>query len=58
MRQGLHTSQRLESGLRVDPKLVRSNEVHRLCGDPALLVRTVGELPNIPLRDTLAWMLE
>jgi nucleoside-diphosphate-sugar epimerase len=44
--------------VQVDPKLVRSNEVHRLCGDPTLLTRTVGELPHIPLRDTLAWMLE
>jgi nucleoside-diphosphate-sugar epimerase len=43
--------------VKVDSKLVRSNEVHRLCGDPALLTRTVGELPHIPLRDTLAWML-
>ena len=44
--------------VQVDEKLVRANEVHRLCGDPALLIRTVGELPQIPLRDTLAWMLE
>jgi nucleoside-diphosphate-sugar epimerase len=44
--------------VQVDPKLVRANEVHRLCGDPSLLTRTVGELPQFPLRDTLAWMLE
>jgi nucleoside-diphosphate-sugar epimerase len=41
----------------VDPGLVRPNEVHRLCGDPALLRSTIGELPAYTLRDTLAWML-
>jgi GDP-6-deoxy-D-talose 4-dehydrogenase len=44
--------------VQVDPRLVRANEVHRLCGDPSLLTRTVGEFAPIPLRDTLAWMLE
>lgn len=41
----------------VDPALVRANEVHRLCGDPARLDAAIGPLPPRSLRDTLAWML-
>lgn len=41
----------------VDPRLVRSNEIHRLCGNPARLLQTVGPLPAYPLGDTLSWML-
>jgi GDP-6-deoxy-D-talose 4-dehydrogenase len=41
----------------VDPKLVRPNEVDRLCGDPSLLASAIGKLPAPMLRDTLAWML-
>ena len=44
--------------VRVDPKLVRSNEVHRLCGDPSRLRAAVGDLPDYPLQKTLAFMLE
>jgi nucleoside-diphosphate-sugar epimerase len=42
----------------VDPRFVRPNEVHRLCGDAARLEAAVGPLPAYSLRDTLAWMLE
>jgi len=42
----------------VDPALVRANEVHRLCGDPARLNAAVGPLSPWRLRETLAWMLE
>jgi nucleoside-diphosphate-sugar epimerase len=42
----------------VDPKFVRPNEVHRLCGDPALLRASLGSLPEWRLEDTLRWMLE
>lgn len=41
----------------VDAKLVRANEVHRLCGDPARLAATVGDLHAYTLRETLEWML-
>jgi nucleoside-diphosphate-sugar epimerase len=41
----------------VDPALVRANEVHRLCGNPARLREAIGELPAYALKDTLAWML-
>lgn len=43
--------------VKVNPKFVRDNEVHRLCGDPGKLISVVGELPKFELRDTLAWML-
>jgi nucleoside-diphosphate-sugar epimerase len=44
--------------VRVDEKLVRPNEIHRLCGDPSLLRSAIGTLPSRDLRETLAWMLE
>lgn len=37
--------------------LIRPNEIHRLCGDPAKLLRTASPLPVFTLRDTLRWML-
>ena len=43
--------------VQVDPKLVRPNEVHRLCGNPALLQSVCGQLPEYRLEDTLRWML-
>lgn len=43
--------------VRVNPAFVRANEVHRLCGNPAKLIGTIGELPQIPLHATLEWML-
>jgi GDP-6-deoxy-D-talose 4-dehydrogenase len=41
----------------VDPQFVRANEVHRLRGDPARLVGTIGPLAHYGLMDTLRWML-
>jgi nucleoside-diphosphate-sugar epimerase len=43
--------------VRQDPAFTRANEVHRLCGDPRKLRAAVGELPEPPLEETLAWML-
>lgn len=42
----------------VDPRLVRANELHTLCGDPARLKAMAPDLPSYSLRDTLASMLE
>ncbi|MFA5171072.1 MAG: NAD-dependent epimerase/dehydratase family protein [Sulfuriferula sp.] len=44
--------------IRVNPAFVRSNEVHRLIGSRGKLDGAIGNVPNIPLRDTLQWMLE
>ncbi|MFZ6658578.1 GDP-mannose 4,6-dehydratase [Undibacterium sp. TJN19] len=44
--------------VRVNPAFVRANEVHKLVGDPKRLQNCIGELPQIPLHDTLAWMLQ
>ena len=43
--------------VRVNPAFVRANEVYKLMGDPSKLQQCIGVLPEIPLRDTLAWML-
>lgn len=43
--------------IHVDPAFVRSNEVLRLCGDPARLVQATGPLPGYALEETLTWML-
>ncbi|HEY8047708.1 MAG TPA: GDP-mannose 4,6-dehydratase [Ramlibacter sp.] len=43
--------------VQVDPKLVRPNEVHRLCGDPSRLQQVVGASAHYRLEDTLRWML-
>jgi nucleoside-diphosphate-sugar epimerase len=43
--------------VRVDPALIRSDEVHRLCGDPARLQQAIGTLPAPALEETLSWML-
>jgi len=43
----------------VNPEFVRSNEVHRLCGDPAKLQSCLGNgAVRWRLEDTLQWMLE
>ncbi|WP_175962557.1 NAD-dependent epimerase/dehydratase family protein [Burkholderia pyrrocinia] len=42
----------------VNPNFVRANEVHRLVGSRRALEQAIGSIPSIPLRDTLAWMLE
>lgn len=44
--------------IRVNPAFVRANEVHRLVGTRAKLDVVIGPVPDIPLRDTLRWMLE
>jgi nucleoside-diphosphate-sugar epimerase len=41
----------------VDPKLVRPNEVHRLCGDPSRLRSVAAPQAEYRLEDTLRWML-
>lgn len=43
---------------RVNPKFVRDNEVHTLCGDPSKLLDCLGPLPRHALEDTLQWMME
>ena len=44
--------------IRVNPRFVRANEVHRLCGDPGKLAARLGALPAYDLRECLARMLE
>jgi GDP-D-mannose dehydratase len=44
--------------VRVNPAFVRANEVPRLTGDPALLHQLTGFAPQLPLENTLRWMLE
>jgi nucleoside-diphosphate-sugar epimerase len=43
--------------VRVDPKLVRANEVRRLVGSPRKLESLIGRVPEIPLATTLRDML-
>ena len=43
--------------VRVSPSLVRANEVLTLVGSRARLDAAVGRVPDIPLTDTLQWML-
>ncbi len=43
--------------IRVDPRLVRANEVRRLVGSPRKLQSLIGSLPEIPLAATLGEML-
>lgn len=42
----------------VNPAFVRANEVRKLMGNPRKLQMTIGSLPVISLRETLAWMLD
>ncbi len=46
-----------EPEIRVNPAFVRANEVHRLIGSNDKLDATIGKVGDIPLRDTLQWML-
>ncbi len=41
----------------VNPAFVRANEVHRLVGSSDKLEAVVGKVADIPLRETLTWML-
>lgn len=43
--------------IKVNPDFVRSNEVHRLCGNPAKLESCIGPLQHPTLEETLRWML-
>ncbi|MEP6789839.1 MAG: GDP-mannose 4,6-dehydratase [Ramlibacter sp.] len=43
--------------VKVDPAMVRANEVHRLCGDPGRLAGAIGALPSYSLQQTLETML-
>lgn len=52
MRQGLHTSQRLETGLRVDPKLVLSSHILQLT-QPELEQAIEAELGDNPALERL-----
>ncbi|MEI2635684.1 MAG: GDP-mannose 4,6-dehydratase [Methylotenera sp.] len=47
-----------ELKVKTNPAFVRNNELHRLCGSPAKLIKAVGEIPKPLLEDTLRWMLE
>jgi len=44
--------------VRVNPAFVRANEIKTLIGSRAKLVAAVGAEPDIPLMDTLRWMLQ
>lgn len=44
--------------VKVNPKLIRVNEVHRLCGDPTKLHKCIGYVPQYGLQDCLKRMLE
>jgi len=46
-----------EIKVRVNPAFVRANDVHKLMGNGSRLQACIGDLPQIALRDTLAWML-
>jgi nucleoside-diphosphate-sugar epimerase len=46
-----------EIEVRINPAFVREHEVKRLEGCNRRLFAAIGELPVIPLRETLAWML-
>jgi GDP-6-deoxy-D-talose 4-dehydrogenase len=43
--------------IRVNPDLVRTNEVQELYGDAGKLARLIGHWETPPLRETLRWML-
>lgn len=42
----------------VNPAFVRKDEVHRLYGDNRLLESVIGPVRNLPLEETLRWMLQ
>lgn len=46
-----------EMQVNVNPEFMRSNEVHRLCGDPTKLESCIGQLQHPSLGETLNWML-
>ena len=42
--------------VQVNPAFVRPNDIAKLGGSSARLRQAIGELPPLPLSDTLAWM--
>lgn len=44
--------------VKVNPAFVRVNEVHRLCGNPSMLIDSIGPIMKYSLKETLSWMLE
>jgi nucleoside-diphosphate-sugar epimerase len=44
--------------VRVNPAFVRASEVKQLVGNPARLQAEVGAVADIPLEETLRWMIE
>ena len=44
--------------IKVNPAFVRANEIHRLCGNPAKLLATIGTREPVPLQETLRGMIE
>ena len=47
-----------ETIVKINPELVRENEVKLLCGSSAKLVDLIGSLNEIPLQETLLWMYQ
>ncbi len=47
-----------EFDVRVNPSLVRSDEVRTLSGSSGKLEAVIGQLAPIPLKETLQWMLD
>ncbi|AXI01972.1 GDP-mannose 4,6-dehydratase [Aquirhabdus parva] len=46
-----------ELDVQINPAFVRANEVHRLIGSREKFDHVVGPVTDIPLRETLSWML-
>jgi GDP-6-deoxy-D-talose 4-dehydrogenase len=44
--------------VKVNPAFVRANEVHRLCGNPGKLIKSIGSQTQYDLKETLRWMLD
>ena len=44
--------------IRVNPAFVRANEVRKLVGSKQALERRIGPLTEIPLKETIRWMLD
>ncbi len=42
--------------IRINPGLIQTSEIHTLCGNSKKLESAIGELTDISLRETLAWM--
>lgn len=44
--------------IRINPQLVRENDVKMMRGDPSLLHSLIGRVENPPIEETLGWILE